>query len=142
LLDLSVKVHGPISLSKDVLREEGTPWLIKRPGECKLNNVRHFNTLHIFCSSSPTSSFFFYYYLSLCLISGITICWFKKANKQIIKLAQVQFLIPISHSKNPQPLEKSTIDPLDAYLISQFKTTAMSVAKKFYGPVCFQYSGQ
>jgi hypothetical protein len=43
--------------------------------------------------------------------------------------------MPISHSKNPLPLEQSTIDRLGAYLISQFKTTDMSLAKKFYGHV-------
>jgi hypothetical protein len=38
-----VKVHGPYSLSKDALREEGTPWLIKCPGQGNLSNVGHFN---------------------------------------------------------------------------------------------------
>jgi hypothetical protein len=41
---ISVKVHGSNSLSKDVLREEGAPWLTKRPGECNLTNVEHFKT--------------------------------------------------------------------------------------------------
>jgi hypothetical protein len=31
-------------LSKDVLREEGTPWFIKCQGEENLNDVGHFNT--------------------------------------------------------------------------------------------------
>jgi hypothetical protein len=41
---LIVKVHGPYSLSKDALKEEGTPWLIKCSGEGNLSDVRHFNT--------------------------------------------------------------------------------------------------
>jgi hypothetical protein len=39
------KFNGPYLLSKDVLREDVTPWLIKCPGEENLNNVGHFNTL-------------------------------------------------------------------------------------------------
>jgi hypothetical protein len=42
-LELYVKVHGPYSLSKDVLREEGTPWLIKCQSEGNLSYVGHFN---------------------------------------------------------------------------------------------------
>jgi len=41
----TVKVHELYSLSKDALREEGTPWLIKCPGERNLSDVGHFNTL-------------------------------------------------------------------------------------------------
>jgi hypothetical protein len=29
---INVRVHGSYSLSKDTLREEGCPWLIKSPG--------------------------------------------------------------------------------------------------------------
>jgi hypothetical protein len=39
-----VKVYGPYSLSKDALREEETPWLIKCPGKGNFSDVRHFNT--------------------------------------------------------------------------------------------------
>jgi hypothetical protein len=42
-----VKVHEPYSPSKDALRKEGTPWLIKCPGERNLSNVGHFNILVI-----------------------------------------------------------------------------------------------
>jgi hypothetical protein len=42
---IHVKVHEPYSLSKDALREEGCPWLIKSTRQGSLNNVRHFNTL-------------------------------------------------------------------------------------------------
>jgi len=35
---------GPLTLSKDALREEETIWLIKCPGEGNLNDVGHFNT--------------------------------------------------------------------------------------------------
>jgi hypothetical protein len=44
LRPICVKVHGPYSLSKDALREEGTPRLIKCPGEGNLSDVGHFNT--------------------------------------------------------------------------------------------------
>jgi hypothetical protein len=44
LYGANVKVHEPYSPSKDALREEGTPWLIKCPGEGNLSDVRHFNT--------------------------------------------------------------------------------------------------
>jgi hypothetical protein len=39
-----VKVHGPYSSSKDALREEGCPWLIKCSGHVSLGDVWHFNT--------------------------------------------------------------------------------------------------
>jgi hypothetical protein len=39
-----VKVYGPYSLSKDALRKEGTPWLIKCLDHVSLGDVRHFNT--------------------------------------------------------------------------------------------------
>jgi hypothetical protein len=38
-----IKVYEPYSPSKDALREEGTPWLIKCPGEGNLSDVEHFN---------------------------------------------------------------------------------------------------
>jgi len=37
------KFMGSLTLSKDVLREERTSWLIKCPGEENLNDVGHFN---------------------------------------------------------------------------------------------------
>jgi hypothetical protein len=40
----SIKVYGPISLSKDTLKEKGTPWLIKCSGEGKFSDVGYFNT--------------------------------------------------------------------------------------------------
>lgn len=40
-----VKVYGSNLLSKDALREEGTPWLTKKTSEYKLTNVKHFKTL-------------------------------------------------------------------------------------------------
>jgi hypothetical protein len=43
-----VKVNGPYSLSKDALREEGCPWLIKSIRQGSLSNMGHFNTpLHM-----------------------------------------------------------------------------------------------
>jgi hypothetical protein len=44
LLVVTVKVHGPYSLSKDALREEECPWLIKSTRQGSLSNVGHFNT--------------------------------------------------------------------------------------------------
>jgi hypothetical protein len=38
-----IKVHEPYSLSKDALREEGCPWLIKSTRQGSLSNVGHFN---------------------------------------------------------------------------------------------------
>jgi hypothetical protein len=43
-VNLSVKVNGLYSPSKDALRGEGTPRLIKCPGEGNLSDVGHFNT--------------------------------------------------------------------------------------------------
>jgi hypothetical protein len=43
-LVIIVKAHGPYSPSKDALREEKTPWLIKCQGEGNLSDVGHFNT--------------------------------------------------------------------------------------------------
>jgi hypothetical protein len=40
----SVKVYRPYSLSKDALREERCPWLIKSTRQGSLNNVWHFST--------------------------------------------------------------------------------------------------
>jgi hypothetical protein len=34
----------PLILSKNALREEGCPWLIKRPGHIFIDDVKHFNT--------------------------------------------------------------------------------------------------
>jgi hypothetical protein len=39
-----VKVYKSYSLSKDALREEKIPWLIKCPGKGNLSDVWHFNT--------------------------------------------------------------------------------------------------
>jgi len=38
-----VKVHMSYSLSKDALRDEGCPWLIKYSGHASLGDVGHFN---------------------------------------------------------------------------------------------------
>jgi hypothetical protein len=54
------KSMGSLTLSKDALREEGTPWLIKRPGERNLSDVEHFNR---YIAELP--KFFRYYFLSL-----------------------------------------------------------------------------
>jgi hypothetical protein len=43
-LFVPVKVHGPYSLSKDALREELCPWLIKFTRQRSLSNVGHFNS--------------------------------------------------------------------------------------------------
>jgi len=40
----SVKVYRPILLSKYVIREEGTPWLIKCADEGNINDVGYFDT--------------------------------------------------------------------------------------------------
>jgi len=40
----NIKVYGLYSLSKDALREERTPWLIKCQSEGNLSDVGHFNT--------------------------------------------------------------------------------------------------
>jgi len=37
------KSMGPLTLSKEALREEGTPCLIKCPSERNLSDVKHFN---------------------------------------------------------------------------------------------------
>jgi hypothetical protein len=38
------KLMGPLTLSKDTLREEGIPWLIKCLGKRNFSDVRYFNT--------------------------------------------------------------------------------------------------
>jgi len=38
------KVHGPYSLSKGALSDEGCSWLIKSTRQGSLSNVEHFNT--------------------------------------------------------------------------------------------------
>jgi hypothetical protein len=48
----------PLTLSKDALRENGTPWLIKCPGEENLSNVGHFNIDHMFHSQLSPSHFY------------------------------------------------------------------------------------
>jgi hypothetical protein len=56
---LPVKVHGPYSLSKNALREEGCPWLIKSTRQGSLSNVGHFNTpphvLHLWPNTCSTT---------------------------------------------------------------------------------------
>jgi hypothetical protein len=39
------KSMDPLTLSKNALREDVTPWLIKCPSEGNLSDVGHFNTL-------------------------------------------------------------------------------------------------
>jgi hypothetical protein len=38
------KSMGPLTHSKEALREDRTPWLIKCPSEGNLSDMRHFNT--------------------------------------------------------------------------------------------------
>jgi hypothetical protein len=41
---MRVKVYEPYLLSKDILREQRCPWLIKYPGPVSLGDIEYFNT--------------------------------------------------------------------------------------------------
>jgi len=60
-LILCEKFIGPLTLSKDVLRDERMTWLIKCSGEENLNNVGHFNRLN---------KFLFYIYIYIYIYGG------------------------------------------------------------------------
>jgi hypothetical protein len=50
-LILCEKSTNLLTLSKDALKDEGTPWFIKCSGEENLSDMEHFNIIHDFILS-------------------------------------------------------------------------------------------